>query len=443
MPRPFSFADARAPWRAPTRGGVTTSTNGQVISDAIIEANGTAITVAHNNVTIKNCKIVYNCSGQSTAYGIYASGKSGLTVIDCEIINMGIPMRGEAGSTTQSCVRMDNGGDLTIARVTVRGGSTGVQLVGITNSDISFLEGHDIRGPQPRGSVIQWASCLGTHTAVDMSSEVMPGTSHPEDSFSVFKTPNVTMERIKAPLGTDGPSGRGLVIEGPQSVDCVVNNAEFDWVYNGAVAIGETYGETGYPDRFSVTNIKTRNWNRYGIRGWAGSSGKTPTGYPPLTFAAQAEVEGILTAKYISRGYSPSDTWNLSNIVNVAATLTYEDWTSTLSVVRNAFPWRPTNRVPTLDLPPRIGSYDLPGDVGGGGLVTGSVLALLPGRYKHDPTSRAWQWRKNGTPISGATGLNYVLVSGDLGASIDCVETPANSNGAGTAVATAPVSVPA
>jgi len=53
----------------------------------------------------------------------------------------------------------------------------------------------------------------------------------------------------------------------------------------------------------------------------------------------------------------------------------------------------------------------------------------------------AFQWRRNGSPISGATSQDYTLTAADLGTSIDCVVTAIN--GSGSAVeTTAAVAVP-
>lgn len=437
MGRPMFFQTRRAPWKPPTRSGYTTSTSGEVISDGLLDIRDTAITVNHNNVTIRNCKILYNGSNAGDAYGIYALARSGLTVEDCEIINVGAPARGELARATNSCIRYENGSDLTITRVTTRRGSNGLQIINTANTAIDHFENHDARGPFPRGMAIQWASCTGTHLAEDLSDESIPGTSKNEDHFSVFNTPNATLRRVKIPMGTDGVSGRGFVMESALAQGLVLDEFECENMYNGAVSIG-----LNGADDFTVTGFRTRGINRYGVYGYAGST--SSNSFPPLTFSVTGTSPASIEAKYYDRGWPGSPAWNLKTIGGTTVdNITENDWTPSLSVVRNAFEWRDSKSVPRLDLVPRIGSYWLDGRIGTSLVAGTSVLGLLPGRYISDPTSRAWQWRKNGTPVSGATGINYVLVSGDAGAVIDCVETPANSNGAGAATATAAVSVPA
>lgn len=114
------------------------------------------------------------------------------------------------------------------------------------------------------------------------------------------------------------------------------------------------------------------------------------------------------------------------------------NWDERVFVVRNSFPWRPSDRRPVLLLPARIGSYWLRNpNTGADGLygnqlVPGAILAVLPGTYLHDPTSLAWQWYRNGVPIPGETGMNYLVTEADLGATLNVVESPANAAGAGS-----------
>lgn len=436
----------RTRWGLVWPGPLTIDHNGQVVEDGIYDAPGTAISGgAYDNVTVRRCLINYNGSaGASDAHGIVTSGADDWLIEDCEVINAGAPRRGASQTTGKSAIRYDGGGGLTARRLTLRRGSTNLYILNSAGSSVSFIESHDTRGPAPRGEAVKWASCTGTHTGWDISDESIPGTSNTEDHVSIFKTPKVDVRRVKIPIGSDRTAARGLVIEGSESTDCSVDGLEMDWSFNGCAAVGETYVEPGSkPDRAVLDNIKIKGWQRYSVHGWAGSSEKTPTGYPPLTFGMDIANSGTFNAKYWARGYSDTDTWNLKTMVgSVTEAISAEDWTPSLSVVRNELPWRSTSGVPSVDLEPRIGSYWLDGVVGSALIAGTSVLGILPGRYFNDPTYRTWQWRKNGTPIAGATGLCYVTVSGDAGSVIDCAETPYNANGAGETVITASVAIP-
>ena len=64
------------------------------------------------------------------------------------------------------------------------------------------------------------------------------------------------------------------------------------------------------------------------------------------------------------------------------------------------------------------------------GLATvGSVLTCVPGTWTYSPTAYAFQWKRSGTNIGGATGNTYTLVSADAGASITCAVTATNPQG--------------
>jgi hypothetical protein len=51
--------------------------------------------------------------------------------------------------------------------------------------------------------------------------------------------------------------------------------------------------------------------------------------------------------------------------------------------------------------------------------------------WTNDPTSFTYSWERNGTPISGATGATYVVVSIDEGNTLRCKVTASNVAGAG------------
>lgn len=63
----------------------------------------------------------------------------------------------------------------------------------------------------------------------------------------------------------------------------------------------------------------------------------------------------------------------------------------------------------------------------------GQTLTAVAGRWSGEP-ALTYQWKKGGANISGATGLTYAPVTGDIGAAITVVET--GTNPAGNASAT-------
>jgi hypothetical protein len=68
---------------------------------------------------------------------------------------------------------------------------------------------------------------------------------------------------------------------------------------------------------------------------------------------------------------------------------------------------------------------------------TGVVLTCSPGTWNYHPTSYAYQWRRNGTAISGATASTYTVIAADVGNTISCAVTATNPGGTSGAVASA------
>jgi hypothetical protein len=54
---------------------------------------------------------------------------------------------------------------------------------------------------------------------------------------------------------------------------------------------------------------------------------------------------------------------------------------------------------------------------------TGNTLTVSNGTWSATPDSFAYQWRRAGASISGATSNSYVLVPADVGQAIDCLVT--------------------
>ena len=76
-----------------------------------------------------------------------------------------------------------------------------------------------------------------------------------------------------------------------------------------------------------------------------------------------------------------------------------------------------------------------------GNSVVGSVLTISNGSWTNSPTAYTYQWKKNGTDISGANTTSYILVSGDVGAVINCAVTATNSAGNTTAISSNSITV--
>jgi hypothetical protein len=77
-----------------------------------------------------------------------------------------------------------------------------------------------------------------------------------------------------------------------------------------------------------------------------------------------------------------------------------------------------------------------------GATTLGATLTCSTGTWSQSPTGYTYQWRRNGTPISGATANTRVITSDDQGQSLSCVVTATNAQGSSNATSNT-VAVPA
>jgi hypothetical protein len=61
--------------------------------------------------------------------------------------------------------------------------------------------------------------------------------------------------------------------------------------------------------------------------------------------------------------------------------------------------------------------------------AVGNTLSCTQGNWTYVPTSYAYQWRRNGLNIAGATAATYLLQAADSGTSITCSVTATNPAG--------------
>lgn len=76
-----------------------------------------------------------------------------------------------------------------------------------------------------------------------------------------------------------------------------------------------------------------------------------------------------------------------------------------------------------------------------GSAALGLALTVDIGTWANTPTSFTYQWQRDASNISGATGQAYTVVAGDVGHSLLCIVTATNSAGS-KAATSAPVTVP-
>lgn len=78
-----------------------------------------------------------------------------------------------------------------------------------------------------------------------------------------------------------------------------------------------------------------------------------------------------------------------------------------------------------------------------GGTMVGDEAYVHPGVATIPPTGGTFQWKRNGSNISGATSRGYVRQTADIGATLTCEHVPSNSSSSLTFTLTAPATVAA
>ncbi len=193
-----------------TTSPITTTSNGQVIENLEIwVANGDAITVNHDNVTIRNV-IIHNATGN----GIAAEGVSNLTVSDSLIVNSAQPTGNGGGDPVNGAPGIFavevNG--LKVDHVTFQGSEVGIYAGQSPGTQLSYIEGYNMQGPFPAGQLVQFVGSPNS-TLTHFYNYNDPNNSHPEDNISVIDSPNTVISHGVID-GNNAVSGVGVMFEG-------------------------------------------------------------------------------------------------------------------------------------------------------------------------------------------------------------------------------------
>jgi hypothetical protein len=98
-------------------------------------------------------------------------------------------------------------------------GSSGIYLLQCPEAMMSFVEGHDFRGPFPRGQLAQFDKSDGA-VLEDFSVVNPQDTSWPEDNVNVYQSVDVEIRRGLID-GNNSPSGVGVIFDGDLALGVV------------------------------------------------------------------------------------------------------------------------------------------------------------------------------------------------------------------------------
>ena len=307
-------------------GSITVTADNQVIENKLI--TGSINLRGRNGVIIRNCHVRH-----PGGMGIYAQSCTNLTIEDCKVVNTSAPVGLKPNPDESKNIELNYGGPHTIRRVYVEGacGIYAYRCAGALN--ISFLEGHNIRGPLsvPRGQLIQMNQCSGGALMEDFSAESDVKNSWTEDLVNLFQcTGGPYIIRRGMIDGNNGPAGCAYMVEGTsnvlfEDVDCVRQG-------NGAF---EVYA--GGPSGSASTNVIYRRARvRDTIQQEVGR-GKIASNY--CSFISSP---GCIGTRFEQNKYYDV---NESNLAWDGSTMAVRDWVKqdfTPRVpIRNKFRWNP------------------------------------------------------------------------------------------------------
>ncbi|MEZ4369168.1 MAG: right-handed parallel beta-helix repeat-containing protein [Polyangiaceae bacterium] len=192
-------------------GPIKATADNQVIEGLrITSTSGPAIDIdGHNGVVVRNVEIVH-----SGGVGIRVANSDDVVLDHVSIEHTGAPVMGANSSADLLNISCYQSARLKVTGARLTRGSSGIYLQSCPDSKLSFIEGHDFRGPFPRGQIVQW-NASDSGVLEDFSVENPPG-SWPEDNVNVYKSLNALIRRGLVD-GNNSPSGVGVIFDGDTS----------------------------------------------------------------------------------------------------------------------------------------------------------------------------------------------------------------------------------
>jgi hypothetical protein len=228
-------------------GPIVVTTDNQIIENKVITSiNGPAInTNLHSGVIIRNVVIHHN-----RGPGVYVNNSNSVSISGADIIFDGAPSTGPNPSDAYDNIYCEVSPNLNVTNVRLTRGSSGVYLENCPNNALSFIEGHDQRGPEPRGQLVQWNSS-DNGSLTDFSNVASLSTSWTEDNVNVYHSQGITIARGLLD-GNNSPSGDGILVD---ELSGNVQVTDVDAIHQGNGCFG-IYGGSGHDVTFRRTRCR-------------------------------------------------------------------------------------------------------------------------------------------------------------------------------------------
>lgn len=171
-------------------GAIVVTEPGTVIAGRSITVDsGDGITVQGvSGVTIRDSEIHH-----SNGRGIFFSNADDLTIENVIVVHDGAPAAGAHGDGNQANIRGTDSERLRIDHVRVSHGSSGIELEATPAAQLSFIEGHDVRGPGKAAFVYLFES--DGAVLEDFSIENPLDTGRPFNLIELFSSSDCTVRR--------------------------------------------------------------------------------------------------------------------------------------------------------------------------------------------------------------------------------------------------------
>jgi hypothetical protein len=205
---------------------VTASADGQVIESLrITSTNGPAISVnGYTGVVIRNVEILHDGGP-----GIQISNAADIVINNVSVEHSAAPATG-ANAAERNNIQCLQSARLQVDSVRLTRGSTGIYLDRCDDAVLRFVEGHDFRGPIPRGQLVQFNN---SHNGLlEDFSVINPVGSWSEDNVNVYQSTNVTIRRGHID-GNNSPSGVGVIFDGGEAATGLVEDVDAIRMGNG------------------------------------------------------------------------------------------------------------------------------------------------------------------------------------------------------------------
>jgi hypothetical protein len=176
----------------------------QIIEGLRIEAvNEPGILVRNlSNVVIRNVEIFHE-----GAHGISCNHAPGLVIENVSIIHTGA----RTNSAKENNISCNHSDGLRIANARLRGGSAGVYVLESMHAHLSYIEGYNFRGPDPRGQLVQFDKSPNC-TLEDFSVINDPNVTRSADNISIYYSDHCVIRRGLLD-GNNSPWSVGVMFE--------------------------------------------------------------------------------------------------------------------------------------------------------------------------------------------------------------------------------------